>query len=68
MFRYLQRVGGVPEDDMYRTFNMGIGMIVGCAAGDESRVTAMLQAAGETRVHRIGRIVEGEPGVVYGGL
>jgi phosphoribosylaminoimidazole (AIR) synthetase len=51
---------------MYRTFNMGIGMIVGCAADDESRVTAMLQGAGETRVHHIGRIIEGEPRVVYG--
>jgi len=54
VFRYLQRVGRVPEDDMYRTFNMGIGMIVGCAADDADRVTAMLQAAGETRVRRIG--------------
>ncbi len=68
IFRYLQRAGGVPDDDMYRTFNMGIGMIVGCAEDDVSRVTVMLQAAGETRVHRIGRIVEGEPGVVYGSL
>ena len=65
VFRYLQRVGGVPEDDMYRTFNMGIGMIVACAADDESRATVMLQAAGETRVHRIGRIIEGDAGVVY---
>jgi phosphoribosylformylglycinamidine cyclo-ligase len=53
---------------MYRTFNMGIGMIVACAADDAERVTAMLQSAGETRVHLIGRIVEGEPGVVYGGM
>jgi len=53
---------------MYRTFNMGIGMIIGCAADDESRVTAMLQGAGETRVHRVGRIIEGHPGVVYGTL
>jgi phosphoribosylformylglycinamidine cyclo-ligase len=65
VFRYLQRVGSVPEDDMYRTFNMGIGMIVACAADDAQRVTLMLQGAGETRVHRIGRIIEGEPGVVY---
>jgi len=65
VFRYLQRVGGVPEDDMFRAFNMGIGLIIGCAADDVDRVTVMLQAAGETRVHRIGRIVEGEPGVVY---
>jgi phosphoribosylformylglycinamidine cyclo-ligase len=68
VFRYLQRVGSVPEDDMYRTFNMGIGMIVACAADDESRVVAMLQGAGETRVHRIGRVIEGKPGVVYGPL
>jgi len=53
---------------MFRTFNMGIGMIVGCAADDADRVTLMLQAAGETRVHRIGRIIEGEPGVMYGRL
>ena len=68
VFRYLQRVGSVPEDDMYRTFNMGIGLIVACAADDAERVTVMLQSAGETRVHRIGRVVEGEPGVVYGRL
>jgi phosphoribosylformylglycinamidine cyclo-ligase len=68
IFRYLQRVGSVPDDDMYRTFNMGIGMVVACAADDAERVTRLLQSAGETRVHRIGRVVEGEPGVVYGGL
>ena len=68
VFRYLQRVGSVPDDDMYRTFNMGIGMIIACAADDAERVTRMLQSAGETRVHRIGRIVEGAPGVEYGSL
>jgi phosphoribosylformylglycinamidine cyclo-ligase len=68
VFGFLQRAGNVPEDDMYRTFNMGIGLVVACAADDADRVTAMLQAAGEARVHRIGRIIEGEPGVVYGSL
>ncbi len=68
VFRYLWELGGVPEDDMYRTFNMGIGLIIGCAADDAQRVTAMLQGAGETRVAMIGRIIEGEPGVVYGSL
>ena len=68
VFRYMWDLGGVPEDDMYRTFNMGIGLILGCAADDAARVTTMLHAAGETRVHTIGRIVEGEPGVMYGAL
>ena len=68
VFRFLQRAGGVPEDDCYRSFNMGIGMIVGCAPDDEQRVVRMLHAAGETRAVVIGRIVAGEPGVVYGSL
>ncbi len=67
VFRYMARVGGVPPDDMYRTFNMGIGLIVGCAQDDADRVTAMLQAAGESQVYRLGRIIEGEPGVQYRG-
>jgi phosphoribosylformylglycinamidine cyclo-ligase len=68
VFRYMRQLGGVPEADMYRTFNMGIGMIVGCAAADVERVIGMLNAAGETHVAVIGRIVEGDPGVVYGSL
>jgi len=68
VFRCLWDRGGVPEDDMFRTFNMGIGLIIGCAAADADPIVVQLQSAGETRVHRIGRIVEGEPGVVYGRL
>jgi phosphoribosylformylglycinamidine cyclo-ligase len=68
VFRYMADLGGVPHEDMYRTFNMGIGLIVGCAAGDVARATALLQEHGESRVAVIGRIVAGEPGVVYGTL
>ena len=68
IFRYMWDLGGVPADDMYRTFNMGIGLIVGCSAGDVPRVTAVLQEHGESRVAVIGRLVEGEPGVTYGSL
>ena len=31
LFQWLQRTGGVPDADMLRTFNMGIGLIVACA-------------------------------------
>jgi phosphoribosylformylglycinamidine cyclo-ligase len=68
VFRYMWTHGGVPEDDMYRTFNMGIGLIIGCEAGEVANVTAMLQANGEARVAVIGRVIAGEPGVVYGSL
>ena len=68
VFRFLQRAGSVPEEDCYRAFNMGIGMIVGCAPDDADRVCVMLQASGETRAAVIGRVVAGDPGVIYGSL
>jgi phosphoribosylformylglycinamidine cyclo-ligase len=45
LFQWLQRSGGVPEDDMLRTFNMGIGLIVVVAPEDSDRVIAALSAA-----------------------
>jgi phosphoribosylaminoimidazole synthetase len=53
VFEWLQAAGGVPEEDMRRTFNLGVGMalIVGAAAADD--VVARLNAAGE-RAFRIG--------------
>ncbi len=68
VFRYMSDLGGVPEHDMYRTFNMGIGLILGCAAGDADRVMGMLQEHGESRAALIGRVTAGEPGVAYGSL
>jgi phosphoribosylformylglycinamidine cyclo-ligase len=65
IFRWLQHAGGVPDDDMLRTFNMGIGLIVVCAARDESRVLSLLRAAGEPAAVRIGAIVPGSQAVAY---
>ena len=42
LFQWLQRSGGVPEDDMLRTFNMGIGLIVVVAPEDRDRAIAAL--------------------------
>ena len=65
LFRWLQAAGGVPDDDMLRTFNMGIGLIVVCAARDEARLLSLLRSAGEPAALRIGEIVPGRPGVAY---
>jgi phosphoribosylformylglycinamidine cyclo-ligase len=65
IFAWLQRVGGVPNADMYRTFNMGVGLIVACAASDERRLLAQLSDAGERGAVRIGEIRAGGEGVSY---
>jgi phosphoribosylformylglycinamidine cyclo-ligase len=65
VFRWLQQTGGVPEDDMLRTFNMGIGLIVACDDGDADRLISDLARAGEPAAVRMGRIVPGDRNVEY---
>jgi phosphoribosylformylglycinamidine cyclo-ligase len=65
LFRWLQRAGGVPDDDMLRTFNMGIGLIVVCAAAAERRLLDLLAVHGEHNAVRIGEIRPGTEGIAY---
>jgi phosphoribosylformylglycinamidine cyclo-ligase len=65
IFEWLGRRGEVPDEDMLRTFNMGIGLIAVCAHGDLDAVLAALVAAGEAGARVIGRITEGEGTVRY---
>ena len=65
VFRWLQSRGSVPTDDMLRTFNMGIGLIIACAAEAAHGVLESLAAAGERGACRIGRIGSGGEGVRY---
>ncbi|OGA38648.1 MAG: phosphoribosylformylglycinamidine cyclo-ligase [Betaproteobacteria bacterium RIFCSPLOWO2_12_FULL_68_19] len=62
LFEWLQREGKVAENEMFRVFNCGIGMVAVVAAGDAQRAARELRAAGET-VHEIGSIEasSGEP-------
>jgi phosphoribosylformylglycinamidine cyclo-ligase len=64
LFGLLQRLGNVGEDDMRRTFNLGIGMIAVVAAGAHEAVQAELKARGE-QVWAIGELTAGAPGVEF---
>ena len=55
VFRWLQETGPVAPDEMLRTFNCGIGMVLVTAPEAADAVTASLTGAGE-QVHRIGVI------------
>jgi phosphoribosylformylglycinamidine cyclo-ligase len=54
LFDAVQRAGGVHPDEMWRTFNMGIGMAVVVPEADAGVVS---EAAG-LPVYQIGRVVE----------
>ncbi|OBU86595.1 phosphoribosylformylglycinamidine cyclo-ligase [Chromobacterium subtsugae] len=57
LFQWLQREGKVDTQEMYRTFNCGIGMVVVVAAEHAEQAMALLREAGET-VYRIGTVRE----------
>jgi phosphoribosylformylglycinamidine cyclo-ligase len=59
LFRLIQQGGGVAEDEMYRTFNMGIGMVLIVASEDLHEVEHSLERRGEA-AYVIGSVVEGQ--------
>jgi phosphoribosylformylglycinamidine cyclo-ligase len=65
LFQFLQKHGSVAEDEMFRTFNMGIGLLIVCAVSDVDDVLDRLQDAGES-ARVVGRIERGSGQVVYG--
>ena len=63
VFRRLGEAGGVADAEMYRVFNMGVGMILVVAAGDEAAVLRSLGDDGWS----VGEVVS-EPGVELAGV
>ena len=64
VFPLLREIGSVPEDEMRRTFNLGIGMALVVSAKKMEKAEAILKHAKE-RFYRIGWIARGRRGVVF---
>jgi len=61
IFQWLRRSGSIPQDDMMRTFNMGIGLIIVTSRHDAEPLIGELAARGGRGAKVIGQIVAGEP-------
>jgi phosphoribosylformylglycinamidine cyclo-ligase len=57
IFEHLRQLGSVPQDEMMRTFNMGVGLIVVVPAEKFSKAKALLNRA-EEKFHVIGRVTK----------
>jgi len=64
IFPFVQEGGAISDDEMYRTFNMGIGMIWVMPKADVPAALALL-AKYRQPASVIGRVVAGDPGVTY---
>ena len=63
IFSLMQTSGNLSDQDMYNTFNMGIGMIVVVKEGEQEKVLKSLETIHE-KGYIIGRVIEGDKGVV----
>src|SRR3546814_7823971 len=63
---FLQAQGNIEPEEMARTFNCGVGMVLAVDADGADAVAAELEAAGETVV-RVGTVEAGEKGCTVKG-
>ncbi len=64
VFRVLMDAGSVQPAEMYRTFNMGVGIVVICAPSSEEAVLSAASAAGVTGWN-IGSLKSGSGAVIF---
>ena len=58
VFSLMQRIGNVSEPEMYRTFNMGVGMVAVCSSQDAESIKSHLDQQGDS-VYEIGQVAIG---------
>jgi phosphoribosylformylglycinamidine cyclo-ligase len=64
IFEHLQNLGNVAQDEMLRTFNMGLGMLLVVPSKKFKKAQTVLERAGE-KGYTVGRIVKGDRKVLY---
>ena len=63
IFKLIEKIGNIPERDMFNTFNMGVGMSIVVKKGEENKALEILKANGED-AYIMGEIVKGQ-GVIF---
>jgi phosphoribosylamine--glycine ligase/phosphoribosylformylglycinamidine cyclo-ligase len=67
IFRWIMAAGRIAPEEMLRTFNCGIGMVIVVSPEEADKATELLSASGEAKVYRMGT-VSSSPGVKYTGM
>ena len=63
IFTMMQRIGNVSESEMYRTFNMGVGMVIVCSPANVDAIASHLVDLDEN-CYRIGTVTSGNRDVL----
>ncbi|MBE3090176.1 MAG: phosphoribosylformylglycinamidine cyclo-ligase, partial [Actinobacteria bacterium] len=66
IFNFLKNAGNISKNEMFRVFNMGIGMVLVIDRADYEKVKKISSLAGE-EISKIGIMAEGNGGVIING-
>jgi len=58
VFTLMQKIGNVSDSEMYRTFNMGVGMVIVTSPSDAETIKSHLEQRADS-IYEIGRVKEG---------
>jgi len=64
IFLHIQKEGGIEDNEMRRTFNMGVGLVLVCELEKSKEIRQVFEKYG-MRTFEIGSVEEGERGVIF---
>jgi len=64
IFPYMQKIGNIKEQEMYRTFNMGIGLILIVPKEEKEKIEKVLENYPKFKIYEIGKIISGNKKVI----
>lgn len=67
VFTMMQRLGNIPDAEMFRAFNMGVGLVIVARAGLRDEMASLLTPYGHLRIWELGRVEANASGVQYVG-
>ena len=67
VFAMMQQLGNLPDTEMLRAFNMGVGLVIVAPAGLEQQLAALVNPYASLRVWQLGRVEAGIEGVRFEG-
>jgi phosphoribosylformylglycinamidine cyclo-ligase len=67
VFGMMQQLGHIPDAEMFRAFNMGIGLVLVAPAELQAEIAALLSPWPHLHVTELGRVETGDSGVTYAG-
>lgn len=64
VFSYMQKIGNIEEQEMYRTFNMGIGLVLIVPKEEKEKIEKVLENHPKFKIYEIGKIISGNKKVI----